>query len=82
MAKTAPAQLGLPFTTWSLSKLVVVSTETVRQILREAGISWQAIKTWKGSKDPEFAVKMARILPLYDQPPPVRSLRRAGDLRR
>jgi transposase len=76
VAKTAPQQLGLPFTTWSLTKLVehlarahriVVSAETVRQVLRKAGISWQAIKTWKGSRDPEFAVKMARILALYDQ---------------
>jgi transposase len=76
VAKTAPQQLGLPFTTWSLTKLVehlagaqriVASTETVRQILREAGISWQATKTWKGSRDPEFAVKMAAILALYDQ---------------
>ena len=62
VAKTAPQQLGLPFTTWSLTKLVehlarahriVVSTETVRQVLREASISWQATKTWKGSRDPE-----------------------------
>ena len=54
VAKTAPQQLGLPFTTWSLTKLVehlggahriVASAETVRQILREASISWQATKT-------------------------------------
>src|SRR3954452_376637 len=73
-ARTAPAQLGLPFTTWSLTKLVehlagahriVVSTETVRTVLRAAGISWQATKTWKGSRDPEFTVKKDRILELY-----------------
>jgi transposase len=54
VAKTASQQLGRPFSTWSLSKLVehlaeqhrvVISTETVRVILREAGISWQATKT-------------------------------------
>ena len=45
----------------------MVSTETVRQILRAAGISWQATKTWKGSRDPEFAAKKTRILELYDQ---------------
>jgi hypothetical protein len=39
----------------------------VRVILREAGISWQATKTWKGSRDPDFAAKKARILQLYDQ---------------
>lgn len=63
VAKTAPAQLALPFTTWSLAKLgehlcqvdrVVASTETVRTVLRNAGISWQATKTWKGSRDPDF----------------------------
>ena len=89
VAKTPPQQLGRPFTTWSLTKLVeylaehngiAVSTESVRQILREAGISWQATKTWKGSRDPEFAAKMARILDLYDHPH--RQSRRAGDLRR
>jgi transposase len=78
IAKTPPARLGRPFTTWSLSKLteflaaqhrVVISAESVRQILRRAGISWQATKTWKASKDPDFAAKMARILDLYDNPP-------------
>src|SRR6188472_1675567 len=46
-AKTPPQRLGRPFTTWSLSKLVgylaehervVISTESVRQILRAAGV--------------------------------------------
>jgi hypothetical protein len=78
VAKTPPARLGRPFTTWSLSKLVeylserhriVISAESVRTILRQAGISWQATKTWKTSKDPEFAAKMARTLDLYDLPP-------------
>jgi transposase len=75
IAKTSPQQLGLAFTTWSLTKLVehlrerervTVSTETVRQVLRAAGISWQATKTWKGSRDPDFAAKLARVLELYD----------------
>jgi transposase len=65
VARTPPQQAGLAFTTWSLTKLVeylrerhriVASTETVRQVLREAGVRWQATKTW-----------MARILELYDQ---------------
>ena len=34
-----------------------------------AGIRWQATKTWKASKDPDFAAKMARVLDLYDHPP-------------
>jgi transposase len=75
VARTPPQQAGLPFTTWSLSKLVehlaaahrvVASTETVRQILRAAGVRWQATKTWKASRDPEFTTKMTRILDLYD----------------
>lgn len=49
---------------------IVISAESVRQIPRAAGVSWQATKTWKASRDPEFAAKMARILDLYDRPPP------------
>lgn len=72
------AALGQPFTTWSLATLVAylaehrrleVSTETVRRVLRAAGITWQARKTWKASRAPDLAVKMARILALYDDPP-------------
>jgi hypothetical protein len=37
--------------------------------MREAGITWQATKTRKASPDPDFAVTMARILALYDDPP-------------
>jgi transposase len=78
IARSTPTVLGQPFTTWSLSKLVEylaehhrlhMSTETVRRVLHDAGITWQATKTWKASRDPDFAVKMARILALYDDPP-------------
>ena len=46
--------LGLAFSAWSLSKLAdylvagvvaAISPESVRQILRAAGVSWQAAKT-------------------------------------
>ena len=76
VARTPPQQAGMPFTTWSLSKLVehlrqrhriAVSAETVRQILRTAGVRWQATKTWKASRDPQFSEKMHRILNLYDR---------------
>lgn len=43
---------------------VEVSTEIVRQVLRQAGVRWQATNTWKASGDPEFAGKMTRILEL------------------
>ncbi len=46
-----------------------VSRETLRLILRAAGVSWQATKTWKASNDPEFVEKMNRVLDLYDHPP-------------
>lgn len=68
IARSSPSGLGQPFTTWSLSKLVdylhehhrlVVSVETVRRVLRQAGITWQRTKTWKTSRDPDFAAKMA-----------------------
>ncbi|WP_083275996.1 IS630 family transposase [Pseudonocardia sp. HH130630-07] len=76
VARTPPQQVGLPFTTWSLAKLVehlaaahrvVISVETVRQVLRDAGVRWQATKTWKASRDPRFVEKMNRILDLYDR---------------
>ena len=59
VAKTPPQQVGCPFTTWSLSKLVehlaarrrvVISTETVSTILCDAAISWRATKTRKAAR--------------------------------
>ena len=78
-ARCRPRDLGLPFSAWSLSKLAdyvvaagvvtTVSRESIRQILRAAGISWQATKTWKASADPDFMAKMHQVLDLYDHPP-------------
>jgi transposase len=71
-----PTDYGEPFSTWSLTKLadhlvrkgVVedISHEGLRALLREEGVSFQAIKTWKESNDPDFEVKKNRILELYD----------------
>lgn len=71
-----PQDYGLPFSTWSLSKLsehlvakgVVddISHEGLRVLLREEGVSFQAVKTWKESNDPDFEAKKNRILELYD----------------
>ena len=78
VAKCDPARLGCPFTCWSLTKLrdylakhrrITVSRETIRLVLKDAGISFQNTKTWKHSADPDFAAKLARILALYDQAP-------------
>ena len=75
IAKSKPAEHGLPFSTWSLAKLadflvaegVVddISHEGLRVLLREEGVSFQRIKTWKASSDPEYEAKKARVEHLY-----------------
>ncbi len=75
MALSRPQDHGLPFSTWSLSKLadflvgegVVddISHEGLRVLLREEGVSFQAMKTWKQSNDPDFEAKKNRVLELY-----------------
>jgi transposase len=74
-AKSKPAEHDLPFSTWSLAKLadflvaegVVddISHEGLRTLLREEGVSFQRVKTWKASKDPDYAAKKARVEHLY-----------------
>lgn len=75
VALSVPSDLGQPFATWSLAKLadylvaeeVVtdISHEGLRQLLREEGVSFQALRTWKRSNDPDFEAKKNRILELY-----------------
>ena len=75
IAKSRPAEHDLPFSTWSLSKLAEflvaegvvddISHEGLRTLLREEGVSFQRLKTWKASRDPDYAVKKARIEHLY-----------------
>jgi len=60
---------------WSLSKLAEflvaegvvddISHEGLRTLLREEGVTFQRLKTWKASKDPDYAVKKARVEHLY-----------------
>lgn len=69
IAKSTPGEHGLPFSRWSLVKLadflvaegVVedISHEGLRELLRAEGVSFQAVKTWKGSRDPDYAAKKA-----------------------
>jgi len=76
IALSRPTDHDLPFSTWSLSKLAEflvaegvvddISHEGLRVLLREEGVSFQAIKTWKVSNDPDFEAKKNRILELYD----------------
>jgi len=42
-----------------------ISHEGLRILLREEGVTFQRLKTWKASKDPRFAAKKARIEHLY-----------------
>ncbi|QKW54063.1 IS630 family transposase [Streptomyces buecherae] len=75
IAKSRPAEHDLPFPTWSLTKLadflvaegVVddISHEGLRILLREEGVSFQRLKTWKTSRDPDYAAKKARVEHLY-----------------
>ena len=76
VALSRPVDHGLPFSTWSLSKLAEflvaegvvddISHEGLRVLLREEGVSFQVIKTWKQSTDPDFEAKKNRVLALYD----------------
>ncbi|WP_328348297.1 IS630 family transposase [Micromonospora sp. NBC_00421] len=75
-ARCDPRFLGQPFSRWSLAELrdylvaagyvTTISVETVRRVLHERGVTWQATKTWKASTDPGFTTKMRH---LYDLPP-------------
>lgn len=80
LARCCPRDLGLAFSTWSITQLADylalagiarISRESIRQILHGTGISWLATKTWKASTDPDFIAKMRRVLDLYDHRPPM-----------
>ena len=64
LALSRPQDHELPFSTWSLAKLAEflvaegvvddISHEGLRALLREQGVSFQRLKTWKQSRDPDF----------------------------
>lgn len=76
IALSRPQDHDLPFSTWSLSKLAEflvaegvvddISHEGLRHLLREEGVSFQRLKTWKVSNDPDFEAKKNRVLELYE----------------
>jgi transposase len=71
VAKSHPGDHGLPFPAWSLSKLAEflvaegaggdISHEGLRVLLREEGVTFQRLKTWKAPEDPDCAAKKARV---------------------
>jgi transposase len=75
IALSRPDDHDLPFSVWSLAKLadflvaegVVddISHEGLRALLRDEDVSFQAVKTWKASTDPDYEVKTTRVLQLY-----------------
>jgi transposase len=76
IALSRPGDHGLSFSTWSLAKLAEflvaegvvddISHEGLRLVLRDEEVSFQAVKTWKQSTDPDFEAKKNRVLELYD----------------
>jgi len=76
IALSRPVDHGLPFSTWSLTKLAEflvaegvvddISHEGLRDLLRKERVSFQVIKTFKQSNDPDFEAKKNRVLELYD----------------
>jgi transposase len=75
LALSRPEDHHLPFSVWSLAKLadflvaegVVddISHEGLRALLRDEDVSFQAVKTYKASTDPDYDTKTARVLQLY-----------------
>jgi transposase len=76
IALSRPMDHGLPFSTWSLSKLAEflvaegvvddISHEGLRVLLRKEEVSFQVIKTFKQSTDPDYEAKKNRVLELYE----------------
>ena len=76
VALSRPVDHGLPFSTWSLAKLAEflvaegvvedISHEGLRELLRKEEVSFQAIKAFKASDDPDYEAKKDRVLELYD----------------
>ena len=68
-ALTRPADLGLPFASWTLDRLVAYLAEQgiamrrsrISEIFLQEGLKWRHEETWFGERvDPEFARKRGR----------------------
>lgn len=79
VARARPDTQGVALTRWSLRKLrphlveqeivAEICEETLRQVLRDAGLSHQRTRSWKWSPDPNFKERAERVLGLYREPP-------------
>jgi len=69
VATSRPADLGLDFSTWSLTKLrdhlreelPSLSHETIRRILHRRGLRFLTGTTWCESDDPDFEAKKGQL---------------------
>ena len=68
-ALTRPAELGLPFASWTLDRLVAYLSEhgiamrrsRISEIFIREGLKWRQEETWFGARvDPDFARKRGR----------------------
>ena len=69
-ALSRPAELGLPFASWTLDRLVAwlagqgigMKRSRVSEVLLGEGLKWRQEKTWFGTRvDPEFTRKRGRL---------------------
>ncbi|MCA1681514.1 MAG: IS630 family transposase, partial [Actinobacteria bacterium] len=78
VAGARPDTLGVAATRWSLKRLarylraqgiVEISPAHLGRVLAAAGLSFQRTRTWKASPDPDYEVKAARVIALYQRAP-------------
>ena len=77
VALSHPKDHGYTVGPWTLDRIrdtvvrdgivEAISKERLREILHEEAVSFQAVKTWKTSTDPQFAQKVRRIRELTDR---------------
>ena len=93
VALSRPKDHGYTVGPWTLDRLrstavmegIVesISKERLREILHEEAVSFQAVKTWKQSKDPKFREKVKRLRALMNRehnPPIVAAVDEMGPI--
>jgi transposase len=78
VARARPDSQGVALTRWSIDKLArhlaeqqiaLLSPTALRDLLDDAGLSFQRTRSWKWSPDPDFKPKAERVLGLYRAEP-------------